>query len=353
MALQYQDSIESEFLKAEPADSQAGMLAAMRTHASNIQPAPGPRSKGSWILSIRKALNRINQAQTIPGFVKLSESSSSFDTDLVDAVRAYKNHRKILGPGQTKVDTIIGRGTMGQIDFDLKALEGKPDPKPEGPKPLDIVVCITFGGVTAEGEEQGSSSLRARLEGAAHKSKQRDLMVIKFIGSHRPEKNPSVGIADRVVKERLARKGKTCVYGASVGGKNVLQVVGMLTERSIPMSYVGISDGAFFHDDAVAPPGLLSMSAKNLRIKAQTFRSDESVNFYTLIGVKAAPSTQRKGLIWTSDMKGEIHGPVNGFLINNDLTSTIAFGPSTAAAHDQAVFFGDPKHEERIKDILA
>lgn len=354
MALRYQDSIGSDFLNAEPADAKAAMTAAMRTHASNIHPAPGPRSSGAWIVSLRKALNRINQSERIPGFVALSEASSSFDRDLVEAVRAYKDFRKVLGPGQTRVDTIVGRGTMGQIDFDLKSLEGKRDPEPDGPVPLDIVVCVTFGSESAAGKEQDSGALRSRIVAPTHTSKLRELLVLRYIGSHRPEANPSVAIASRVINERLKRKGRTCIFGASVGGKNVLQVAGMLTERSIPMSYVGISDGAFSHDDAVAPPGLLSASATNLRIKAPTFRSDESVNYYTLVGVRAGVSIRNAQLIWTSDLKdGEIHGPVTGFVNNVNLTSTVGHGPSSAEAHDQVVFFADPKHEERVKDILS
>ena len=40
-------------------------------------------------------------------------------------------------------------------------------------------------------------------------------------------------------------------------------------------------------------------------------------------------------------------------VLNVNLTSTIGHGPSTSEAHDQVVFFADPKHEERIKDIMS
>lgn len=341
----------SDFFKGLDGTARSVLDDALRRDPAHIMPSPGPRSSGDWIAAIQQGLNMIQAKNSIDGMSPIPASETDFGRATVSAVLAYKKDRDIRGPGQAVPDPIVGRSTLAHMDDDIdQLLKDRPRPDPIPPtKIVDVVINVMPGG--NEGGRLAQPLLADQLNTEKYKKSGKRLVVLAFVGSHQPHLNPSDGIVSMTIAVTAERRGTICMFGSSVGGKNILEIASKLTAKQIPLAYVGISDGAFFDPDAVKPPGILD-STSDLQIRSPMILATETVNFFTLVGTHIRPSKTARRLIWTGDLAGEIHGPIAGFQRNVNLTKTVAKGPSGAEAHDQAVQHGDEQHRARISGLL-
>jgi hypothetical protein len=293
---------------------------------------------------------------------EIKDKAGFFGPSTVHAVHVYKDTRDIVIPGH-KLDDIVGRRTISFLDDDLVEIEGsKPAPKPPATKFKDVVVLITgFGGTNSpvQGQPQLPGGLIRDVVSDTYKKKaNRSLEPIVFTGGQSPD--PTRTIARLVRAASLgsgASAGIVCLVGESAGGKNVLALANELTTLppQIPLTYVGISDGAFDDGDALKPP---NSKGDNLRIRAQSFVASEKVNIFQSDGNGTEFSGSLLRDIWAGKMPNkEVHGPIDFFITNRDLTAdgSLPRAPANAsfeAVHANAVSMGHGVHLQRIRTIL-
>lgn len=309
---------------------------------------------------IQAALGQISEKldDRIP---KIADSTGHFGGSTRAAVSVYKHTRDIRLEGHA-FDDIVGRRTISFLDTDMVAVEGgKPAPPPLPTTQFkDVVVQILgFGGrnSSAQGQRQGSRLLRQTVASGVYASKtDRSLDAIVFTGGQQPD--PTKEIAALVRGAVLGfSPGLICLTGESAGGKNVLALASDLANSSpqLNLTYVGISDGAFFDEDAVAPP---NFSGTNLEIRSGSFAAREKVNIFQSAGNGTEFSIRRARLIWAGKMPNkEVHGPIQGFSPNRDLTAErviVPVGSNTnfEVLHANAADFANGVHLARIKLLL-
>jgi hypothetical protein len=308
----------------------------------------------------------LGQIRTLsdPSIPEIKDKLGDFKDGTKAAVHAFKSSRGIQRTGRP-LDDVVGRMTITALDNEISDLEGT-KPGPPAPTTLfqDVVVQITgFGGPNSphQGQQQGSRLLRQDVSSPSYNLKtNRKLETIAFTGGESP--NPVQTIAQLVrgaILSSGAVPGIVCLFGGSAGGKNVLQLASELSIGvfPVPLFYVGVSDGAFFDADAVDGP---NFSGTNLKIAVRRpFSALEKANFFQSAGNDTKFSFSGTRRIWFGKMpNGEVHGPIQGFLQNFDLTVSgrvVPQGPNTnfESLHSDAVSIGDRAHLSRIRDILA
>lgn len=296
----------------------------------------------------------------------ITDARGTFGPSTRNAVHVYKETRDIVRQGQ-RLDDIVGRSTISFLDDDIVEAEGGARPTPP-PKPVvlpfkDVVVQILgFGGTNSpiQGQQQGSGTLRQSVVSEAYTSKKnRSLETIVFTGGQNP--NPVQRIAALVRGAALASgsaPGLICLTGESAGGKNVLELAGELVSQPLPLAlaYVGLSDAAFFDADAVARP---NSAGDNLSIRSPSFAAGAKRNIFQTAGNRTGFSIGLGRSIWQGKMpNGEVHGPVQGFIDQRDLTReglVVDAGPNTnfETLHANAASIANADHLGRINALLA
>lgn len=347
--------LESRHFTGHPVAVQARLDACLASDPAHIMPG----SQGPAVAVVQSALEKIS-ARMDARVPAVRDPAGAFNASTRASVRAYKTLRDIRIPPKP-VDDIVGRRTLSLLDTEMLMLEGAPAPPAQ--RFIDVVVHITgFGGPnsTREGEQQGGVGLRGELVGEAYRAKtNRRLETIVFTGGQRPSPVPLIASRVRTaIKDSGATLGLVCLVGQSAGGKNVVQLAPLLANQApaIELAYVGLSDAAFFDEDAAAPP---NADGSNLLIRAPFFQAREKVNIFQSAGNGTEFSGSLMRRIWSGQMPNkEVHGPVQHFPVFRDLTREGRVSAATAArgaevAHSAACFFGDNVHMARIRELLA
>jgi hypothetical protein len=348
--------LESGLLTNNPPDVQRRLDACLNVDPMHFLPG----TTGRHIELVQIALAQIGELldKRIP---EIKDKRGFYGPSTTHAVHIYKETRDIVIPGR-KLDDIVGRRTISFLDDDLVEIEGsKPGPKPPATKFKDVVVRITgFGGINSpvQGQPQLPGGLIRDVVSETYKKKaNRSIEAIVFTGGQRPDPSRTIaGLVRAAILGSGASAGIVCLVGESAGGKNVLALANDLANfpPQIPLTYVGVSDGAFDDGDAVAPP---NSKGDNLRIRAQSFAA-EKVNIFQSDGNGTEFSGSLLRDIWAGKMPNkEVHGPIEFFVTNRDLTAdgTMPRAPANAAfeaVHANAVSIGNGVHLPRIRAIL-
>jgi hypothetical protein len=320
-----------------------------------------PGTSGPHIALIQMALGQVRDIldKRIP---EIKDKRGFYGPDTIRAVHIYKETRDIVIPGH-KLDDIVGRRTISFLDDDLVEIEGsKPAPKPPATKFKDVVVRISgFGGINSpvQGQPQLPGGLIQDVVSGNYRQKShRSIEAIVFTGGQRPDPSRTIaGLVRAAILGSGASVGIVCLVGESAGGKNVLALANDLafTPPRIPLTYVGVSDGAFDDGDAVAPP---NSNGDNLEIRAPFFGASEKVNIFQSDGNGTEFSGSLLRSIWAGKMPNkEVHGRIQGFVRNRDLTADgtlprAGANASFEAVHANAVSIGNGVHLPRIRALL-
>jgi hypothetical protein len=118
------DNLESQDFLSTSRAVQDRLTSCLRSDAAHIRPFS---QASEAIEAIKQGLNRVQPRN--PGMKKITDPTNEFGQSMLDAVLAYKSFNGIIRTGQ-KLDPIVGRMTLAQLDTELKNL-GKPvDPTP-------------------------------------------------------------------------------------------------------------------------------------------------------------------------------------------------------------------------------
>lgn len=320
-----------------------------------------PGTSGPHIELVQMALGQVRELldKRIP---EITDKRGFYGASTTRAVHVYKETRDIVIPGR-KLDDIVGRRTLSFLDDDLVEIEGtRPAPKPPATKFKDVVVHITgFGGINSpvQGQQQSAAGLLQDVVSGNYKQKSnRSIEAIVFTGGQRPDPSRTIaGLVRAAILGSGASVGLVCLVGESAGGKNVLALANDLAffPPQIPLTYIGVSDGAFDDGDAVAAP---NSKGDNLLIRAPIFSAPEKVNIFQSEGNGTEFSGSLLRNIWSGKMPNkEVHGPIQGFVRNRDLTADgtmprAGANASFEAVHANAVSIGNGVHLPRIRALL-
>lgn len=154
-----------------------------------------------------------------------------------------------------------------------------------------------------------------------------------------------------------ARLGKVCLYGVSRGGLLTIKLARVAPLLGAPLTYVGVSEAAFFHEDATYPPtGMLPAGAPvapSIKAEFSSFNARRKVDAFQHRGnIIKLTKKHYPPYIWSSLMDaGEIHGAINGFHEHLDLTPRITETQSNNA-HVQGARLGEDIILQHIQQIL-
>lgn len=114
-------NLESTHFRSFSKATQARLLQCLRNDAANIRPFSAP---GEAIEAIKQGLNRVQPRN--PGMpLIVGSQTNAFDQAMINTVRDYKLRKNIIRAGK-QLDNVVGRGTLAQLDNDLKAFGALP-----------------------------------------------------------------------------------------------------------------------------------------------------------------------------------------------------------------------------------
>jgi hypothetical protein len=125
--------LESKELSTNPKPVQDRLNACLASDPAHIQPG----QSGDHIKVIQQALNTIRERKPDIGMNEIKDAPGTWGADTTNAVFVYKLFNHIKRSGQ-KLDPIVGRMTLTQLDNDL--LSTPPRPAPTPPAKADITV---------------------------------------------------------------------------------------------------------------------------------------------------------------------------------------------------------------------
>lgn len=252
------------------------------SHAHNIHRRHDPQ--GDAVAAIQAALQLI-----IPDDgIDLAEiGSATYGPTTARAVQRFKDTpslngtgRKILGPGQTTPDDIVGRQTIAALDAQLVRQGGSPVPTVTT-KTQDVFVQIlgvrpdsvraglpTEDGFLAVGAPR-PDQIAARINDELYLVNHAPVVMVNFRGgggNANPASDPTDKVVAAVVAARTAAKtagltnGKVCVVGFSIGGRGAATVCRRLVASGIPVTYLGLADAAFDGEGDTARTAALGAS---------------------------------------------------------------------------------------------
>jgi peptidoglycan hydrolase-like protein with peptidoglycan-binding domain len=112
-----------ELTSQQPAAVQQRLSLCLASDAHNIR----PRTGGDHVKAIQEALEAIRKRMPGIGLEEITDARGTFGPSTEKAVGKYKAHFGIVRPGQP-LDTIVGRGTITQMDEHLKSPAPQPAP---------------------------------------------------------------------------------------------------------------------------------------------------------------------------------------------------------------------------------
>jgi hypothetical protein len=254
---------------------------------------------------------------TPPASPPLPGPNKSCPTHLVDAIWDFQLHWKKWGVFRN-IDAVVDPGMNTLKQMNKLASGGSIDP-PSPPidpktKPLDIILRFT-GGPGGLGPDGGrEQALSRELNTVAYLETHQPLKAICFTGFREQEKFVDGAVADVVRLRGETSQGVTIVIGSSAGGVSAIKAAVKLTEKNIPLAYVGINDAAFFHSEMTFKPAFA------VQLKAVTGGKPIAPdalkeNFFQTVGNEWQFDRDHPTgfLPW-----GEFHGPLDGF-VNHDM----------------------------------
>lgn len=123
MNIDTKSNLESTHFRSTSREAQARLTQCLRNDGANIRPFSTPSEA---IEAIKLGLNRVQPKS--PGMPLIVGSrTNAFDQPMINAILIYKARNGIIRTGK-QLDNVIGRGTLAQLDNDLKAF-GKQAPE--------------------------------------------------------------------------------------------------------------------------------------------------------------------------------------------------------------------------------
>ena len=308
-------NLESNFFVNQPANVKTRLDQCLSTDFLHI--VGGKRdensAEGQAVTALQDALRRIRK-EILPSLPDITDAPGDYGASTKRAVISYKSDAThvIVRQGQ-RVDDVVGRMTLTQLDNDLLSIEGKKPPAPPTPtSSQDVYVKINgFDNPDQQGRDQ-SASPEALLFATEINSqpgyleRHTPLTTLWFVGGQ--TNSPTERIVKKI--EELSKLeslpiGKVMISGGSAGGKNVLQVGARLQQLGIAVAYMAIWDGAFQRDD-LADPTQFDNDDNFDRFKPTTL---------TFKGVAGGNLKENFFQSWGHclDKNQEVHGSVVGF----------------------------------------
>lgn len=291
-------TLDSPQFKGDPA-----LEACATRDASHVTPG----STGPHVRKIQDALNRIDNA----GIGSDEYAAAKYGTATTLAVTAFKSKRRILNyAGQ--IDSIVGIKTIRALDqalLDLgRGLENALDTTPY----VDVIVNFVGGRVG-----NSPSDATARLQKPANYDARGRTLFGMGVGADVGLPNPVPSTLYAIQRlRRLASIGLLCIRGSSLGGRYALELAEMLTTQGMPISFISLQDAAFSSADATnLPDQTFQGTITNIPLfRGRNVRAETKISHFQTVGNKAVQSYSQNRLVWGSDLNGEIHGEVRGFL---------------------------------------
>ncbi len=246
-----------------------------------------PRERGPHVRAIQQALQDLDQAN-----ISATElNKQEYGEDTANAVAAYKNKRRIFGPGQIVADKIVGTGTIRKMDLEwLNSKQRTGRLIIEDTDSLKQDICMSFEGGTVTSNNTALTALAQRVNTAQYLRTHHPLKTFDYTTHYLAR--------DKVVREvlgevgRMKRQGipidRVLIRGFSSGGKIALMVAnGLYTQLGLSCRYLCVGDAALDKDDPLfsGGPGIAACQ--------------DSINVYQLWGNNIDPS-------------GEVHGTITG-----------------------------------------
>ncbi len=117
--------LESTELSTNPSPIQNRLNACLAFDAAHIQPG----QKGDHVKVIQQALNTIRKRRPDIAMIEINDAPGTWGDDTTNAVIRYKSFNHIIRTLQ-KLDPIVGRMTLTQLDNDLLKPVPPPPPSP-------------------------------------------------------------------------------------------------------------------------------------------------------------------------------------------------------------------------------
>ncbi len=266
-----------------------------------------PGSSGPHVRKIQDALNRVDDA----GIGSDEYAAAKYGTATTLAVTAFKSKRRILNTAG-QIDPIVGIKTIRALDQALlelgRGLENALDTTPY----VDVIVNFV-GGRTGNSPSDALARLRKPANYDARGRKLFGMGIGANVGLANPVQSTLYAI-QRL--RRLAPIGLLCIRGSSLGGRYALELAEMLTTQGMPISFVSLQDAAFSSTDATNfPDQTFQGRITNIPMfRGRNVRAATKISHFQVVGNKAVQSYSQNRLVWGSDLNGEIHGEVRGFL---------------------------------------
>jgi len=129
--------LESKELSTNAAPIQARLNACLASDPAHIQRGDKP---GDHIKVIQQALNTIRERKPDIAMIEITDPPGTWGQSTTEAVFAYKLFNHIQRSGQ-KLDAIVGRMTITQLDNDLLSTPPRPTPPPPAKADIKVVTA--------------------------------------------------------------------------------------------------------------------------------------------------------------------------------------------------------------------
>lgn len=127
MKIDTKNALESKHFLSFSTAVQARLTQCLRNDGFNIRPFSAPSEA---IEAIKLGLNLVQPKNA--GMKQITDGKNTFGQSMADAVLVYKSNNGIIRAGQ-RLDNIVGRGTLAQLDTDLKNSPSVPTVPPTTP----------------------------------------------------------------------------------------------------------------------------------------------------------------------------------------------------------------------------
>jgi len=148
--------LESKELSTNPKPIQDRLNACLAFDPGHIQPG----QTGDHVKVIQQALNTIRGRRPDIGMIEINDPLGTWGADTTNAVFVYRSFNHIIRSGE-KLDPIVGRMTLTQLDNDL--LKPAPPPPPSPPAKEDIKVVAADIKKQLAGDDDRDLEFLARL----------------------------------------------------------------------------------------------------------------------------------------------------------------------------------------------